>query len=286
LTEPVLNTLPEWMPPRGSCHRGCPLLDLATGLVGLGYAPVPLGEGKRPLVKWGAYHVNPPGWRELYNDWWPGVWRDAAGVGLVTGRPHSLVVVDADDAASWAWALTNLPAVRGVKTRRGGHLHFAHPPHGIIGNRSGERAVAPAPSVRFDVKGLAGLGVAPYSRHPSGIPYEPFGDWTRRVSDLPVLPAVICAAAEDRPPAPVPHAAPRRVGSDPERALACYLAKAGSLPPEGAGSDEAVFRTAVWCKANVPSLTEQAFVAAIRREQPEFAEAWIRSKWRSARGRG
>src|SRR5919106_2171010 len=59
------TVLPEWMPPRATCHRGCPLLDLAVGLAWLGYAPIPLGEGKRPLVKWGAYHVNPPGWREL-----------------------------------------------------------------------------------------------------------------------------------------------------------------------------------------------------------------------------
>jgi hypothetical protein len=276
--------LPYWMPPRSTCHPGCPWLDLAAGLVGLGYAPIPLGAEKRPLVKWGAYHVTPPTWRMLYNDWLP-IWSDAHGIGLVTGRPHGLVVVDADDAESWAWALENLPAVRGVRTRRGGHLHFAHPPRGIIGNRSGNRAVTPAPGVRLDVKGLAGMATGPYSAHPSGHVYEPLGDWTPPVSDLPVLPDVMVRQAEDRPPRPSPPPAPRRKDTDPEWALEAYLRKAGGIPEEGAGSDEAVFRVASWCKANVPDLTERAFVAAIRRERPGFGEAWIASKWRSARGR-
>lgn len=277
-------TLPEWMPPRATCHRGCPWLDLAVGLVGLGYAPIPLGEGKRPLVKWGVYHVNPPGWRELFNDWLP-AWNDAAGVGVVTGRPHGLVVVDADDAQSWAWAVANLPAVRGVRTRRGGHLHFAHPPRGIIGKRSGDRAVTPAAGIRLDVMGLAGLATGPYSLHPSGVVYEPLGDWLRPVSELPVLPAAIARQAEDRPPASIPPAPPHRAGSDPERALDAYLAKVRGVPAEGAGSDTAVFRAASWCKAHVPDLTERVFVAAIRRERPEFSETWIARKWRSARGR-
>ena len=93
---------------------------------------------------------------------------------------------------------------------------------------------------------------------------------------------MIRAQAEDRPPASSPP--PRRMpNSDPARALAAYLAKAG-IPAEGFGSDGAVFRAAVWCKANVSDLTAQAFVAAIQGEQPAFSESWITTKWRSARG--
>ena len=47
--------------------------NLATGLTWLGYAPVPLGADKRPLVKWGEFHVDRPTWRVLFNDWWP-IW--------------------------------------------------------------------------------------------------------------------------------------------------------------------------------------------------------------------
>jgi hypothetical protein len=272
------------MPPRATCHRGCPWLDLATGLRELGYACLPIGPKRTPLVKWQRFHVDAPGWRELFNDWWPDPWAASAGVGLVTGRPHGLVVVDADDATSWAWALEHLPAARGVVTRRGGHLHFSHPRRGIIGNRSGERAVTPARGVRLDVKALAGLAPAPFSRHPSGIIYQPLGDWTRHVRDLPVLPDVIVHQAEDRPPAAPPPRPRYRQDSDPARALAAYLAKAGGIPPEGSGSDEAVFRAASWAKANTDA-TEEMFIAAVRGEQPDFGEQWIRAKWRSAKGR-
>lgn len=285
---PELSALPEWMPPKAKCHRGCLWLDLVVGLVGLGYAPFPVGEGKRPLVKWGAFHVAAPTWAVLYNEW-RAVWQDAAGVGLIAGRPHGLVVVDADDEASWAWALENLPVVRGVKTRRGGHLHFAHPARGVVGNRSGEKAVAPSPGVRLDVKGLAGYAVGPYSLHPSGHVYAPLFDWARPVVELPVLPEVIARVAEDKPPAPAQPLPQRRAPSDPEQAFVAYLAKllretGVSVPPEGQHSDEAVFKAASWAKANAHGLSERAFIEAIRRERPEFSEVWVSTKWRSARG--
>ncbi len=260
------------------------MLDVAIGLSKLGYAPIPMGREKRPLVKWGRFHFSPPGWRELWNEWWPDIWAQATGVAVVTGRPHGLVVVDADDDASWEWALANLPAVRGVRSHRGGHLHFVHPQRGIIGNRSGNRAVTPAPGVRLDVKGLAGLAVAPYSKHPSGAIYEPIGDWTRHVSELPELPAVIVKQAEDKPPPPPSPRRAERMITRPRSAFAHYLAKVGGVPDEGSGSDEAVSRGAAWCKTNVPELTEQDFIEAIRGDQPGFSEAWIATKWRSARG--
>jgi hypothetical protein len=252
------------------------------GLLDLGYCPVPIGENKVPMVKWAAFHVARPGWRELYNDWRE-LWPKASGVGLICGRPHGLVVCDFDDEASWTWALDHLPAVRGVRTRRGGHLHYRHADHGIIGNRSGEKAVTLAPGVKVDVRGLAGMATAPYSRHPSGHVYEPMGDWTMPVSSLPLLPDIIRIPSEDHPPIAV---RPRRAaeGVQPERALEAYLAKCGGIPAEGRGSDAAVFRAAAWCKANTPGMDEATFVEAIRRERPEFDERWIQLKWRSARG--
>ena len=135
------------------------------------------------------------------------------------------------------------------------------------------------------MKGLAGYAVGPYSKHPSGHVYEPLGDWTRHVRELPVLPEAIARQALDLPPRPAPPPPPRRPGSDPETALEAYLRKRGGIPPEGQGSDLAVFEAASWCKANVPELGEGAFVAAIRRERPEFSEAWVKSKWMSATGR-
>jgi hypothetical protein len=255
---------------------------IAADLVRLGYAPIPIGPDKIPLLKWGAFHLIAPTRDELIS--WMPMWRRAVGVGVVTGRPHGLVVVDADDDDSWTWALATLPVVRGVKTRRGGHLHFRHPEIGIIGNKSGPQAVNPAPMIKLDVKGLGGLATAPHSRHPSGITYEPIGDWKMEVKKLPVLPEIIRYYAEERLPPPPPPPRPRGGHGDPGRALECYLRKRGGIPEQGAGSDEAVFRAAAWCGHNAPDLHEQDFVDAIRRERPEFDERWVMSKWRSARG--
>jgi hypothetical protein len=62
------------------------------------------------------------------------------------------------------------------------------------------------------------------------------------------------------------------------------LAKVGGVPDEGHGSDDAVFHAAVWCKANVPGLSEAAFVSAILAVRPRFTKEWVASKWQSARG--
>ena len=137
--------------------------------------------------------------------------------------------------------------------------------------------MTPAPGIHLDVKGLAGMATGPYSKHPSGHVYEPLGDWTLHVRDLPALPDLIVRQAEDRPPRQTSPPPARWPGSDPERALEAYLRKAGGIPGQGKGSDEAVFRAATWVKANVPALGERAFVAAIRREQPEFNERWVES---------
>jgi hypothetical protein len=253
---------------------------VAADLVLIGYAPIPMGPGKVPLVRWGAHHLVAPTREELVS--WMPLWRRAVGVGVVTGRPHGLVVVDADDEDSWSWALANLPAVRGVRSRRGGHLHFRHPDLGIIGNRSGSQAVNPAPLIKLDIKGLGGLATAPHSRHPSGVTYEPIGDWKLPVKELPVLPEIVTYHAEDRlSPPPLPPR-PRDRSGDPRRALDCYLRKRGGIPEQGAGSDEAVFRAAAWAGHNAPDLHEQDFVEAIRRERPEFDDRWVMSKWRSA----
>lgn len=281
---PGVSALPEWMPPQAKSHSGCAWIDLAVGLVRLGYAPVPLGPEKVPLVKWGAFEVESPTWRVLYGDWWP-AWQRATGVAMICGRPHGVVVVDFDDEPSWAWALGNLPAVRGVRTRRGGHLHFAHPARGIVGNRSGRAAIVLEAGVRADVKALGGLATGPCSRHPSGHVYEPLGEWTCHVRDLPVLPDVVARHALEKPPAPVVPPPPSRFRTDPLRSIEAYIRKAGGIPAQGGGSDEAVFRAASWSKANVPEVTEAEFVTAIRRWQPEFTDQWIAAKFRSARGR-
>jgi hypothetical protein len=273
---PGCASLPEWMAPVS-------MTDLAFGLFGLGYAPVPLGSNKRPLRKWGPWRFERPTPTEV-----GGLFRnvDARGVAAITGRPHDLVVVDADSEVAFAWCLAHLPALRGVKSRRGGHLHFRHPEHGVVTNHCGEGAIKPAPGIAVDIKGVGGYVVMPYSLHPSGFVYEPLGDWTRPVSELPELPESLARLASWMPKSPA-TSAPRPLAaptSDPERAFAAYLRKRGGLPAVGSGSHIAVFKAAAWCKAQVPGLTESAFVAAVLSEQPSFDREWIADRFRQATG--
>jgi len=258
------------------------MLDLAWGLYELGYAPVPLGPDKRPLRKWGAWRFERPTRAEVQSVF---AGTDPAGVAAICGRPHDSVILDFDTELSFAWGLDNLPAVRGVKSRRGGHLHFRHPAgRVVVMTHCGKGAIEPATGIKIDVKGVASYVVMPYSRHPSGHTYEALGNWTMPVQNLPPLPESIARLCIWRPrPAPPPPTT-KRGDSDPEKAIDAYLRKAGGVPVEGSGSDDAVFRAASWCKANVPTLTEAAFVAAIRQYRPEFSEAWISQKWNSARG--
>lgn len=261
------------------------LPELALRLWELGYSPIPLGGDKRPLVRWSAYRLQRP--ERLEVEAMFGTCRGAQGIALLTGKPHRLAVLDADDEAAAAWCREHLPATRWTRTRRGLHAHFRHPAAGLVATRCASGGgVELSPAVRVDVKGFLGYVVAPGSRHPSGFVYQAEGDWISPVSDLPELPAWIAALAQWRP-APVVHRPipSRRRGDSPENHFANYLRKAGGIPPEGSGSDVATFRAAVYARERIPELTEGAFVAAVLRERPEFHEAWISSKWRAARSR-
>jgi hypothetical protein len=259
------------------------MTDLALGLHGLGYAPLPLGADKRPLRKWASWRFAKPTAAEVGALFGPTA---AAGVAAICGRPHDLVVLDFDDEVSFTWGLANLPAVRGVKSRRGGHLHFRHPvaDRVVVMTHCGKGALELAPGVKVDVKALASYVVMPYSKHPSGFVYQGLGDWTRPVSELPVLPDSIARLALWKPKPAPPLPRPPAAGGDSEKALSRYFRKVGNVPPEGSGSDDFVFGLARWVKRNIPSMLEAEFVTVVRGQRPDFTEAWVVSKWRSATG--
>jgi hypothetical protein len=216
-------------------------------------------------------------------------WHRASGAALLTGKPHGLVVVDADSEASAAWCRENLPATRWTRTRRGLHAHFRHRASGLVATKHGQDGFELAPGVPVDLLGFPGpYAVAPGSRHPSGFVYAPEGDWTSPVSELPALPAWIAELAQERPRPVVRRPIPsrrKRKDDSPEEHFANYLRKAGGIPPEESGSDRATFRAASYAKAHIPELGERQFVAMILEEQPGFDESWIRSKWNAATGR-
>jgi len=138
---------------RDSCEGCVPgralgesLLDLALSLHALGYGVLPVTAKKKPLVKWYPFRLARPTAEQVHELF---SCRGVAGVALLCGRSHGLVVVDADDATSATWVRANLPATRWTWTRRGLHAHFRHPSYGLIrtdcrqGDRGGDPQQAP-----------------------------------------------------------------------------------------------------------------------------------------------
>lgn len=259
------------------------LPELAHQLWELGYSPIPV-RNKLPLARWRYFRLRRPELEELRAM----PWHRASGALLMTGKPHGLVVVDADTTEAATWCREHLPTTRWTRTRRGVHAHFRHPAAGLVATLCEKGGgVKLAPGIRADVKGFIAGAVAPGSRHLSGFVYQAEGDWTSLVSELPELPAWIAELAQERPRPVVHRPIPNRQrGDSPEAHFAAYLRKCGGIPPEGKGSDNATFRAAAYAKANIPELAERQFIAMVLREQPDFDEWWILEKWNSAKGRG
>lgn len=268
---------------KGSSPRSPRLLDLALKLWCLGYTPIPLDAEKKPLVKWRWWRLRRATFAEAES-----IFRrrpDAKGIALLCGKPHNLVVLDADNTPSAEWLEHNMPSTRWTRTRRGVHAHFRHPTDGLVETRcSNNGGVELAPGVRVDVKGFVSYVVAPASIHPSGFVYQAEGDWAEPISRLPELPARVAELCRPRPIVRS-HQPPHRDADDAEKHFRNYLRKVGGIPPVGSGSDDATFRSAAYAKTNIPELDGRQFVTIVQNEQPDFDEKWIASKWRSARGK-
>lgn len=124
--------------------------------------------GKHPrIVQWPG---NATTLKEMIRSWWRR-WPEA-NIGLVTGEPSGLVVLDVDPRHGGQVSLDELegrfgelPASAEVETGGGGrHLLFKHPGHSIP-NSAG--VLGPG----LDVRGDGGYIVAPPSMHASGRTY-------------------------------------------------------------------------------------------------------------------
>lgn len=142
----------------------------ALDYAGRGWSVVPIEPGgKRPLVRWEELQQRRASPAELHD--WLARWPDA-NVGIVTGSISGLLVLDVDPRHDGSESLAALEAEHGalpatVEALTGGggrHLYFAHP-GGVLRNRVGLR-----PGI--DLRGDAGLVVAPPSRHASGRSYR------------------------------------------------------------------------------------------------------------------
>ena len=158
---------------------------VAAGYHQRGWCPIPVkARSKEPNLEELAPYLKRKATAEELRSWsWP-------GVGIVTGRPSGILVLDVDGPEGEAELKTHgHPATPMVRTARGGmHLYFRHPDAEI---RTGIR-VAPG----LDVKAAGGYVVAPPSVGPNGKRYEwiispeeaalaDVPDWLARILDRP-----------------------------------------------------------------------------------------------------
>jgi hypothetical protein len=106
-----------------------------------GISVLPIGEDKKPAIKWGGLNEEP------LKEWnFPG-----CNIAIITGDINGLVVVDCDSEASWVeWARLKPPTPVRVKSRRGMHFWYKWP-DGYI--KSDSHIKLPGHENEFDVKG-------------------------------------------------------------------------------------------------------------------------------------
>jgi hypothetical protein len=121
-TDEAIKTIAEW------CIRK-------------GISIIPIGEDKKPAIKWGECIDNP------LTEWdYPG-----CNIACITGETNGLVVVDCDSREGWLeWEAKMPPTPLRVKTRRGMHYYYRHPGEYV---KSGSHLKLPDKEFEHDIKG-------------------------------------------------------------------------------------------------------------------------------------
>lgn len=122
--------------------------------------------GKHPRVSRGLHRATRD--FDALDSWWT-CW-PGAGVGVATGDPSGVFVLDVDGAkgAESLAEFPRLPETVEGSTGRGFHIYLAMPDDADVRNSAGQ--VGPG----LDVRGTGGYVIAPPSRHVSGRTYR----WT------------------------------------------------------------------------------------------------------------
>jgi hypothetical protein len=190
----------------------------ATYVHWFGLSVLPIGEEKKPLVRWKPYQDRHPTLDEILS--WP---QEGFNLAVVTGRVSGgLAIVDCESAedAKWFWKEKGQsPTI--VKTRRGFHFYF----QSAAEVRNGQRCFE-----RYDVRGEGGYALIPPSCHAEGR-YE----WKRPLVAISTLPAFHPTWR----PETTPYAASERKITDG----AAYISKIEAV--EGQGGHTSTFKAAL-----------------------------------------
>lgn len=147
----------------------------------LGFSVIPVGNDKKPLIKWEAYQKQKASPEEI-KDWWS-KWPDA-NIGIVTGMISNLAVVDIDTQEGKEAIQEFIPdslLMPTCTTPRGGqHLYFTCPDDKLSNNAR----VVPG----CDLRANGGYVVAPPSRNGTGNSYSFLKGLSPFEIDWPALP--------------------------------------------------------------------------------------------------
>lgn len=180
-----------------------------------GFSVLPMGDNKRPLVKWMDFQYRIPTAEELME--WP-----IENLGIITGEISGLAVIDCESREDYEWFWKNRgrsPMV--CKTRRGYHLYFRRPEGGV---KNAQRVPDEDGKPRYDVRGDGGYVLAPPSRHSDGRYY--WATMPYHAKDLPEF-----------KPEWRPDAGPTR---DTDKLIcdgAAYIAKINAVSGQGGHDD-------------------------------------------------
>jgi hypothetical protein len=206
---------------------------------GLRVIPIPqprsgIADGKRPTLPWKPWQTRAQSEADIRRINWRG-----QNVGILTGAPSGVVVVDVDDIEALPLVTRRLTYTPWqVVTGRGGYHLYYQAPEGGVRNRT--RIALADRRLAVDVRGDGGFVIAAGSLHANGARYREAGDWSVPREQLPRFwPGWIRRV--ERPAAPRPSVAVRSTPMT-ERARK-YLA-AIPQPQIGQGSDEATFSAA------------------------------------------
>lgn len=124
----------------------------------LGFSVIPVGEDKKPLIKWEEYQNRKPSEEEVKK--WSFDFKNP-NIGIITGSISGIIIVDIEAGGD----TTNLPPTVIAKTGGGGfHFYYKHP----------QKTVKNAVRIKdkTDIRGDGGYVIAPPSLHKSGNHYE------------------------------------------------------------------------------------------------------------------
>jgi hypothetical protein len=192
------------------------LLAAAVAYLERGWAVLPVvPKGKVPLTRHGLLDATHDG--DQVERWWRR-WPQA-NVGIATGPPSGLLVVDLDGReglGSWARLEARYGVAMTLEASTGGggvHLLYGYLQDADLGNSAGRLGEG------IDTRGRGGYIIAPPSIHPSGRRYA----WTGS-GDAPIAttPAWLVELLRPPPPRPAPASKPDWQPGDDRRQLARF----------------------------------------------------------------